>query len=104
MLYLVIISIYLKNSLLRSLILTFSKNGSATGSYKNTRILNNIHYNKSYKNGVWIQLTPLESLNNIAACAGSKNPSEFFLELDIVPNDSRRVSGSRELLRKRAPS
>lgn len=49
------------------------------------------------------QLTPLESLNNMAACEGSKRPSEFFLELDIVPRDSRRVSGSRELLRKRAP-
>lgn len=50
------------------------------------------------------KLTPLESLNNIAACVGSMKPSEFFLELDIVPRDNRRVSGSRELLRNRAPN
>lgn len=39
----------------------------------------------------------------MAACAGSKKPSELFLEFDIVPSDSRRVSGSKELLRNRAP-
>lgn len=66
----------------------------------NTLIL--INYNFTQDNMIF-QLTPLESLNNMAACEGSKRPSEFFLELDIVPRDSLRVSGSRELLRKRAP-
>jgi len=39
----------------------------------------------------------------MAACVGSKKPSELFLEFDMVPRDSRRVSGSKELLRNRAP-